>query len=567
MPRQSRVLMTSFCTFVLALTCTRAFGQEVQVERVNGAEAVAGQVLIKFRGQPLDGQPAVLKYVKDADKFVPVGGAGWFVLHSPSKSVPELLAGLKSLPQTLYVEPDPVVHVSTTPNDPYFSRLWALQNTGQTVIGQTGVPGADIKATSAWNISTGSSSWMPIVGIVDSGIDYYHTDLAANVFSAAEPITVTIGGNQITCPAGTHGFNAITNTCDPLDDLGHGTHVSGIVGAVGNNSIGVVGVNWTTSMMGLKFIDSNGSGTISNAINAIEFAVQCRYNVRVLNNSWETSTFSQALLDEINRAGTSGMVFVAAAGNDAADNDTSPHYPASYNATNVISVAATDNQDNLASFSNYGPRTVHLGAPGVGIFSTWNDGSYQYENGTSMASPYVAGTAALTLSVCPFLPVDVKSTILNNVDRVSALSGKTVTGGRLDAYTAVWSCTTGTAGTNSFEVQFSPGGWGEDQGSMSVTVDGIQFPSSYCEACGDTAMTVAQGLVSIINGTYPLFLSASSPVGDDYDAVVTITALSRGPLTNFPSSVSQVDAGCPPDFSCPDYSITMTNNTFTGGHN
>lgn len=222
---------------------------------------------------------------------------------------------------------------------PHLEVSGGLQNTGQTIQGVAGTPGADISAVSAWSISTGSRA--NVVAVVDTGIDYNHSDLAANIWSAPSSFTVTVGGTAVTCPAGSHGFNAITNTCDPFDDNQHGTHVSGTIGATGNNSLGVVGVNWIASIMGSKFLDSSGFGSTSNAINAIEFTIQAKNilgtaaNVRVLSNSWGcVSCFSQALLDEINRASTNDILFVAAAGNNSSNNDTTPFYPASYTAPN-----------------------------------------------------------------------------------------------------------------------------------------------------------------------------------------------------------------------------------------
>src|SRR6185436_6741904 len=176
-------------------------------------------------------------------------------------------------------------------------------------------------ATLAWDVSTGSRD--NVVAVIDTGIDYTHSDLAANVWSAPAPFTVTVGSRTITCAAGTHGFNAITGTCDPYDDHGHGTHVSGTIGAVGGNNSGVAGVNWTASIMASKFIDANGSGTLADAIDAIEFVIQAAAatgaNVRVLSNSWSGAS-SQALIDEITSANEHDMLFVASAGNDGRDN-------------------------------------------------------------------------------------------------------------------------------------------------------------------------------------------------------------------------------------------------------
>src|SRR6185295_4841046 len=209
-----------------------------------------------------------------------------------------------------------------------------------------------ISAPQAWDVSTGGRSI--VAAVVDSGVSYAHPDLAANMWSAPAAFTVTVSGSQISCPAGSHGFNAIAMSCDPADDLGHGTHVAGTLGASGNNGLGVTGVNWTGNVMALKFLDSSGSGFVSDAIKAIEFAIQVkRYfaststpvDIRVLSNSWGGSGYSQGLLDEINSAGSNEMLFVASAGNSSANIDSTPTYPASYGSPSQITVAATDSND------------------------------------------------------------------------------------------------------------------------------------------------------------------------------------------------------------------------------
>ena len=284
-----------------------------------------------------------------------------------------------------------------------FSTLWGLFNTGQTVNGVVGTPGADISAVPAWDVTTGSRA--NVIPIVDTGVDYNHPDLAANVWSAPAPFSVTIGGTVISCAAGTHGYNALLKTCDPMDDNNHGTHVAGTIGAAGNNAAGVAGVNWTASIMASKFLSANGSGTTSDAIDAIEFAIQAK--VAFAGTMAPTCAscrtvggrrLSHALLGEITKANTNDMLFVAAAGNSGRNNDTSPTYPASFNVPNVIAVVATDSRDRLASFSNYGAASVHLAAPGVNIQSTTRNNTYSYFSGTSMATPHVSGAAALVLS-------------------------------------------------------------------------------------------------------------------------------------------------------------------------
>ena len=431
-------------SFTLLLSLS-AYPQDFKTEFYKGQEAAASEVLVKFRVTSLI-SIVQAEGAENIDVAQSVGGTGALRFHSRSKNVETLIGDLSGRADVEYVEPNYVVRAIAVPNDPRFGELWGLQNKGQTIQGSPGKAGADISAVPAWDISTGSRA--NVVAIIDTGIDYTHPDLAANVWSAPAAFTVNIGGVPIMCAAGSHGFNAITNLCDPLDDNNHGTHVSGTIGAVGNNAAGVVGVNWTASIMGSKFLTAAGTGLTSHAVNAIEFVIQAKAafaatsaaNVRVLSNSWGGSGFSQTLLDEINRANANDMLFVAAAANSSSNNDTTPNYPSNYNAPNVVAVAATDNTDALASFSNYGKTTVHLGAPGVNVLSTITLGRYTYLSGTSMATPHVSGAAALILSRCALSTANLKTTILNNVDAVPALASVTITGGRLNVNKAIRSC-------------------------------------------------------------------------------------------------------------------------------
>jgi subtilisin family serine protease len=417
-------------------------------ENHQGRRVAASQVIIQLRSDSADSLSRVVADA-DGDKAERLRGAQpVFLVRSRSKNVAGLLNALSRHPDVQLVEPDYILQASAVPNDPYYSNLWALGNTGQTILGAPGIAGADIRAQAAWDITKGSTA--NVVGIIDSGIDYNHPDLAPNVWTAPQAFTVTIGGTAITCPAGSHGFDAITRTCNPMDTNGHGTHVAGTIGAAGNNAAGVTGVNWVGSLLGLRMLDNSGSGTSSDAIAAIEFAVRVKAlfgaaaNVRVLSASWGGPGSSVSLRDAITSAGSSDMLFVAAAGNAGTNNDTTGFYPASFPLANVLSVAATDNQDGLAGFSNYGSTTVHLGAPGVSILSTAPGGGYVWMSGTSMATPHVSAAAALVLSKCALDTAGLRSVLLSSADRIGSLAGRTTSGARLNVYRALLACSGST---------------------------------------------------------------------------------------------------------------------------
>lgn len=328
-----------------------------------------------------------------------------------------------------YIEPDYKLYALEIPNDPMFNQLWGLHNTGQT----GGTADADIDAVEAWDVFTGSSNVLVVV--IDTGVDYNHPDLAANMWVNPGEIP----GNGIDDDGNGYiddvrGWDFYNNDNDPMDDNGHGTHCSGTIGAVGNNGIGVVGVNWNVKIMGVKFLGAGGSGYTSGAVSSIQYALTIP-GVRVMSNSWGGGGYSQALYDAIVAAYNAGVLFVCAAGNSSVNTDTSPNYPSCYDVPNVMSIAATDHNDDLASFSNWGPTTVDLGAPGVDIVSTVPGNSYEAYSGTSMATPHVSGVAALIWGRFPSMTVDqVKALIMSSVDPKPSLAGKCVTGGRLNAF-------------------------------------------------------------------------------------------------------------------------------------
>jgi subtilisin family serine protease len=421
-------------------------GGRVRSAWFDGRRVVDGEVLVRFRATSGAIERQRAEFQTDVDEVEAVGRRGTRRMRSRRLTTSDMLETLRANPDVEFAEPNYLLNIASVPNEAWFPSLWGLFNNGQPINGVSGVAGADIDVVEAWNVTTGSRAI--VVGVVDTGIDYNHPDLAANIWSAPREFQVTIGGVVITCGAGTHGFNAITNTCNPFDDQSHGTHVAGTIGANGNNGVGIAGVNWTASMMGLKFLGASGSGSTANAIKAIEFAIQAKAvlgadaDVRILSNSWGGGGYSQSLRNEIDAAHASDILFVAAAGNNAGNNDAVPHYPSSYPTANMISVAATTNRDQRATFSNWGAASVHIGAPGQAILSTVPNNGYAYFNGTSMATPHVAGAAALVLAACPPMPTaTLKAAILDSADPVAAMAGLTTTGGRLNVNSAVRSCT------------------------------------------------------------------------------------------------------------------------------
>jgi subtilisin family serine protease/subtilisin-like proprotein convertase family protein len=328
-----------------------------------------------------------------------------------------------------FAEPDYVVSVQLTPNDQYYGLLWGLNNTGQSVNGSVGTPDADIDAAEAWDLHTGSGAM--VVAVIDTGVNYNHPDLAGNMWhNPVEPIDgVDNDGNGLIDDH--YGADYVNNDGNPLDDNGHGTHTAGTIGAIGNNGIGVAGVNFDVQIMALKFLNSGGSGSTTGAINSLNYAVA--HGAKISNNSWGGGGFSSALNTAIANAATAGHIFVAAAGNAGTNNDAAPFYPASYNQPNIISVAATTSTDAKASFSNYGATSVDLAAPGVNIASTYGTSGYAYMSGTSMASPHVAGAVALVWDYHPeWTDAEVMNAIKSTVDPIPSLTNLVATGGRLN---------------------------------------------------------------------------------------------------------------------------------------
>jgi subtilisin family serine protease len=381
-----------------------------------------------------------------------------YLVHIPGKRVSELL-DLFNLNKATgfsktvadefdfeYAEPNFIFQKDSTPNDLKFFEEWALQDQFS----------GGIKAESAWEISKGSSDFL--VGVIDTGIYYEHPDLRNNVWSATRDFDIQVATAPAKCRIGDHGFNAINNSCNPCDLQGHGTQVSGIIGARGNNVEGIAGVNWTTSIMGLAALKVDGSGTEADIVKAIKFALEFNKldglpKIRVLNNSYGSKTQKddrcrpKSLEQAIRQAGEAGILFVASAGEDPPNqnNDEMPHYPSGLGLPNIISVTGTTRSNNLGSGFNYGINSVDIGAPGASILTTDRPSGYSVRGGTSFAAPFVSGSAALILSnrrdQCDQLtPVQLKICILDNADKIPSLQHLIAEGRRLNLDRAIKNC-------------------------------------------------------------------------------------------------------------------------------
>jgi subtilisin family serine protease len=414
----------------IALSETRSFGRpEVLVKFKSGVSRSAIESLTsRFNDRIEDSieNVAGLESIDDLD----------------NADASTVAAQYRALPEVEYAEPNYDIELDEIdnplepilPRDPQFNDQWALANSGQ----RGGKKGADISATLAWAKTTGSED--VVVAVLDSGVDYTHEDLAGNMWvrpSEMDPYH----DEELGTVDDLNGYNAIDGNSDPMDENGHGTHCAGIIGAEGENDIGIAGVNWKVQIMPLKFMNAGGFGTTKDAIEAINYVIDRKksgVNVRIISASWGSTQKSRALEDIIRKAYESDILFVAAAGNASTNNDRSPHYPSSYDVPNVISVAALDRHDQLASFSNYGAKSVAIAAPGVEILSTWLGNQYEEKSGTSMATPVISGVAALILAENPKMSVnDLRKRLMDSTDPIVALKGKTFSGGRINAAKAL----------------------------------------------------------------------------------------------------------------------------------
>jgi subtilisin family serine protease len=410
--------------------------------------AVAGEYIVKLKSSPDTMSVQTLSRALNATVKRTVSKAGRVILVERP-----LIETRASVIQTLahnamveYAEPNYIYRATAgaqnLPADPELGKLWGMINSGQQVTGDsgtfTGKPGIDIDAQKAWMIETGSRE--VVVAIIDTGVNWNNPELLPNIYTNEAELNgqPNVDDDNNGCVDDIHGCDIVGKDGDPSDVYGHGTHVSGTIGAAANDGTGIVGVAWNVRILPVRFLGDDGGGNLADAVTAIDYATAMKANM--MNNSWGGGGFSQALMDAIVRAKDAGILFLAAAGNSGNDNDASPEYPASYEVDNIVSVAAIDPTGMLADFSNFGKNTVHIAAPGVNVLSYTMRGLESW-SGTSMACPHVTGVAALLLSQDMTQSyTTIKERLLKSARPLAGTRGRVSTG-LLNAYYALTNTT------------------------------------------------------------------------------------------------------------------------------
>ncbi|WP_462160009.1 S8 family serine peptidase [Pseudoalteromonas sp. GB56] len=472
-------------------------------------KALTQNLGVSFKDKNDDGVDDRLRHIANGRLAVLKLGKG--------RHVENVLASLKNHPLVEYAEPNFIVKHQATPNDPNYANLYGMQK---------------ISAEAAWDYTIGDSS--VIVGVIDTGFDFQHPDLVNNIWRNPNEIP----GNGIDDDGNgyiddIHGISAILDNGNPQDTGLHGTHVAGTIGAQGDNNLGVAGVNWRTSMVGCSFLGSAG-GTLADGVQCIDYMIGLKNagnNVRVLNNSWGGGGFTQTLKDAITAANNADMLFVAAAGNDASDIDAGGFYPAGYDVPNVMAVASTDSQDNISGFSNFGDELVHIAAPGSFIVSTVPGGQYDTLSGTSMATPHVAGAAALLLSGNPNLTTaQLKNILMSTGDDVAALQGKTINGKRMNVFNAL----ADSGGTGpSFFMNATPSSATVNQSESQNFVIDLTAAGGFT---GDAALSL-----STVPALDAEVLFSQNPVAADTATTMTINTTTATAPGTYQMTVTAVD--------------------------
>lgn len=422
-----KVLLTS----ALILTIT----QVTYAKKI--ADHVPGEIIVKFKSDS--------KSFKSFGKMKALNSNTYLIKNNDKNSLQEKINELNARPDVEYAEYNYIVKAiarsrNVRTKDPEFSKLWGLINTGNnepkyegnnsSPLGKTG---ADINVSKAWNITKGSRAVK--IAVIDTGVDYTHEDLKANMWTNITEANGVPGvdddGNGYIDDI--HGYDFAGKDGDPMDENGHGTHCAGTIAASHDNEIGIAGVMRDAQIVAVQFLDANGSGNVADAILSIRYAT--KVGVDIMNNSWGGGGHSQAMEDAIREANDAGIIFTVAAGNSSTNNDSEIQYPANYDIENVISVAAHNYNDTLATFSCYGAKTVHVAAPGRNIYSTVPGNKYKVYSGTSMAAPHVTGVIGLYLAKYGRLdPETLRTRLMTSSVYGKSYGRRTISGGRVDAY-------------------------------------------------------------------------------------------------------------------------------------
>ncbi len=420
-----------------------------------------GELLVKYKNGTASAAASLLNTQVGATVLEEFPALKWQRVKLPeSLSVEDAVSIYQKAVEIEAVQPNYYYHLAATPNDTRFSELYGMQK---------------ISAPAAWDLTTGSAN--TVVAVIDTGVKYTHEDLAANMWTNSGEINgngIDDDGNGFIDDF--YGYDFFSNDANPMDENGHGTHVSGTIGATGNNSLGVVGVNWNVRIMAIKIYNSTGFGTTSamliNAYNYVRIMKERGVNIRVTNNSYsgcdEACGYDQATKDALDALGNANVLNVFAAGNDSRNIETNPAFPASYTSPSVLTAAASTSTDAKSGFSNFGTTSVDVAAPGSGILSTViNSSNYGNLSGTSMASPHTAGAAALLSSYNPNLTAaSLKATLMNTVDALPQWNGIVKTGGRINVANALQNQTVCNFNLSAQSIQVTSSG---ANGSVNVT--------------------------------------------------------------------------------------------------